>query len=234
MPLTVTVALLVGREPAQRYSLYHGYADSIWRVGATPVVLTPPPSSLAAIDRYVEAALSCDAICLTGGDDVDPRLYGEEPSEHVTQLDAGRDAAELAAVRAAVDAGIPVLGICRGIQLIAVALGGSLHQDLPTAGYPGHWEESRQAEPVHRVTAEAGSLALTALAGATSVNSIHHQAVRDPGPLLSATARAEDGVIEAVETTGVLGIQWHPERLAGVDERHLAPFRWLAGSRVPA
>jgi putative glutamine amidotransferase len=233
MPLTATVALLVGREPALRYSLHHGYADSIWRVGATPLVLTPPPS-LAGVERYVEAALSCDAICVTGGGDLDPRLYGEEPVEQVMQVDAGRDAAEVAAVRAAVDAGVPVLGICRGIQLIGVALGGSLCQDLPAAGYRGHWEEERQTSAVHEVTASPGSVALAALAGATSVNSIHHQAVRDPGPLLSATAWSADGVIEAVEATGVLGIQWHPERLAGVDERHLAAFSWLAGKRVPA
>jgi putative glutamine amidotransferase len=233
MPLSATVAVLVGREPALRYSLHRGYADGVWRVGATPLVLTPPPSS-SDIERYVDAALSCDAICATGGDDVDPRLYGEEPAEQVTQVDAGRDGAEIAAVRAAVAAGIPVLGICRGIQLIAVALGGTLYQDLPAAGYLGHWEEERPTSPVHAVTASPGSAALAALAGATSVNSIHHQAVRDPGPMLSATAWSDDGVIEAVETTGVLGVQWHPERLAAVDARHLAPFRWLAGSRVSA
>ena len=233
MSLSPTVALLVGREPALRYSLHHGYADSVWRVGATPLVLTPPPSP-SDIERYVEAALSCSAICATGGDDVDPRLYGEEPSPEITKVDAGRDAAEIAVVRAAVEAGVPVLGICRGIQLIAVALGGSLYQDLPAAGYPGHWEEERPASAVHAVTAAAGSVAQTVLAGATSVNSIHHQAVRSVGPSLSATAWSGDGMIEAVETTGVLGVQWHPERLAAVDERHLAPFHWLAGSRVPA
>jgi putative glutamine amidotransferase len=220
------VALLVGREPAHRYSVHHGYVDALWASGATPVLLAPPPD-LAAIDRYVEAALACDALCVTGGGDVDPTLYGATPEDGLMDVDPHRDAAEVAAVRAAVAAGHAVLGVCRGVQVVAVAFGGSLHQDLPRAGFIGHWAIEREYVPAHSLDVEPGSAALAALGGGAQVNSIHHQAVRDPGPDLTATAWSPDGVIEAVEAPGVLGVQWHPERLWPTDERHIAPFRWL-------
>ncbi|MHB8466252.1 MAG: gamma-glutamyl-gamma-aminobutyrate hydrolase family protein [Acidimicrobiales bacterium] len=227
-----TVALLVGRDPAHRYSLHRGYADAVWRVGATPLVFVPPLDA-AGVERYVDAVVGCDAVCATGGGDIDPRRYGEDPLAGLQDVDAGRDAAEVAAVVAAVDAHRPVLGICRGIQLLAVAFGGRLHQDLPTAGHPGHWQEERQHEPVHALATVPGSLAEAVLGGTAQVNSIHHQAVKDPGARLVATAWADDGVIEAVESDRVLGIQWHPERMAHLDERHLAPFRWLTGADNP-
>jgi putative glutamine amidotransferase len=219
-----TVALLVGREPSHRFSVHRGYPDAVWAVGATPVALLPP-SGPDAIERYVDAALRCDAVCATGGGDV---LI--EPAEGLMDTDPLRDAAESAAVLAAVAAGRPLLGVCRGIQLITVALGGTLHRDLPVAGFTGHWEEQRQYEPVHSIDADHGSAAHAALGGAGTVNSIHHQAVADPGRALRASAWSGDGVIEAVEAPGVLGVQWHPERLAGSDHRHLAPFRWLVAA----
>ena len=221
-----TVALLVGRDPAHRYSLHRGYADAVWAAGATPVVLVPPASA-AAVERFVAAALACDAVCATGGGDVSPLRYGGAVSDALMDVDDLRDAAEIATVVACLDARRPLLGICRGIQVIAVATGGTLVADLPTAAHPGHWEEERQHSPVHAVDAVTGSAAAAALGGATEVNSIHHQAVATPGPLLSVTATAPDGVIEAVEAPGVLGIQWHPERLFETDGRHLACFRWL-------
>lgn len=219
------VALLVGRDPAHRYSLHRGYVDAVWAVGATPIVLTPPPAG--GLDRYLEAVTGCDALCVTGGGDVEPARYGAPDAGPTMDVDPLRDAAELAAVDAALAAGATVLGICRGIQVLAVAHGGTLHTDLPTAGFNGHWEEERQHEPVHPVHVDAGTNAERALAGATVVNSIHHQAVRDPGPRLRVSARSDDGVIEAIESAQVLGVQWHPERLFASDDRHLAPFRWL-------
>jgi putative glutamine amidotransferase len=105
-------------------------------------------------------------------------------------------------------------------------MGGRLVTDLPDAGFEGHWQEARQCEPVHAVEAERGSLARAALGGARDVNSIHHQAVADPGRL-QVTACSADGVVEALEGPGILGVQWHPERLLATDPRHLAPFRWL-------
>ncbi len=220
--------MLIGREPAQRYSVYRGYADAVWAVDATPVLLVPPPGD--AVDRVVTAALTCDALCLTGGGDVDPRHYGEEPLDVLMDLDHGRDVAEMAVVAAMRGAGRPMLGICRGTQSLTVALGGTLRQDLPREGFCGHWAEDRQHAPVHDVAADPSTVALRALGGASSVNSIHHQAVRDPGPVLRAAAWSDDGIIEAVEADGVLGVQWHPERLVAADVRHLAPFRWLVSA----
>jgi putative glutamine amidotransferase len=219
-----TVALLVGREPPHRYSVHRGYADAVWAIGATPVILVPPTEP-AGLDRFVAAATACGAVCVTGGGDV-----AIDPVDGLMDPDPLRDAAESAAVRTAVDASVPVLGICRGIQLVAVAFGGVLHRDLPSAGFAGHWEEERQCEPVHGIVAERHSVAAQVLGPIARVNSIHHQAVRDPGPSLTATAWSDDGVIEAIEAPGVLGLQWHPERLWSADDRHLAPFRWLAAA----
>jgi putative glutamine amidotransferase len=194
-----------------------------------PVVLTPPPAG-AALARFLEMVSDCDALLLIGGGDVNPSAYGESAVARLLDVDSARDHAEIEAACLTVAAGRPLLGICRGLQVMTVALHGTLHQDLTAAGYPGHWEEERQHEPVHAVYSDDRTLARLALAGATEVNSIHHQAVRDPGPQLRATAWSEDGVIEAVEGSGVLGVQWHPERLANHDARHLAPFIWLLES----
>jgi putative glutamine amidotransferase len=169
-------------------------------------------------------------VCVTGGGDVEPARYGQRPAVPLMDVDPARDVAETAVVRACVATGVAVLGICRGIQMLSVALGGALHQDLAHAGFDGHWEEERQCEAVHPVEADPGSLAAGSLAGAAAVNSIHHQAVSEPGPRLRATAWSADGVIEAVEGPGLLGVQWHPERLFARDQRHLAPFRWLVAA----
>jgi putative glutamine amidotransferase len=225
-----TIALLVGREPELRYSLHRGYVDAVWAAGAMPVVLAPPPAG-ADLGRFVEYVASCDALLLTGGGDIDPGAYGEAATVPLMSVDAGRDAAELAATRAALDAGLPILGICRGIQLLAVAGGGALHQDLATAGFTGHhWEEERQHEAVHVVEVSAGTIAASVVPEDRRVNSIHHQGVKAVGADLAITARSEDGVVEAIEGDRVLGVQWHPERLFATDARHLAPFAWLLGA----
>jgi putative glutamine amidotransferase len=223
-----TIAVLIGRQPVERYSVHRGYVDALWAVGAVPLLV--PAGAGASLDRCLDVVAGVDALLMTGGGDVDPAAYGEQAGALVQEVDADRDRVEIAMVLAARRRGIPVLGICRGIQLLAAALGGTLVADLPSAGFDGHWEEAEQCQPVHSVDADAGSLASMALAGAIEVNSIHHQAVADPGPELTATAWGADGVIEAVEDDGALGVQWHPERLLDFDRRHLAPFRWLVST----
>jgi len=226
-----TVAVLIGTEPAHRHSIHRAYADAVWAAGATPLLLPSPPA--AARGRFVDAALERDAIMLTGGGDVDPSAYGEEAGPAVAEIDGERDAAEIAVVSAATESGVPVLGICRGIQLLAVAAGGRLFQHLPDSGYSGHWDEQRQYAPVHGIRAERGSLAELVLEGNVDVNSIHHQGVADPGRL-RATAWSPDGLIEAIEGERTLGVQWHPERLLAGSGGHLGVFRWLAHAAVPA
>jgi putative glutamine amidotransferase len=219
------VAVLIGREPDERYSVHRGYLDGLWAVGAVPVLVPTGPDEThgGALDLVDRA----DALLVTGGGDVDPRTYGGAPGETLMSVDDTRDRIELAAVHVAHGQGRRVLGICRGAQVVAVAFGATLHQDLPTAGFTRHhWEEERQYEPVHALDVEPGSLAERALAGATKVNSIHHQAVLEPGSL-RVTARSDDGVVEAVESDNVLGVQWHPERLLGYDPRQVAAFEWL-------
>ncbi len=143
------------------------------------------------------------------------------------EVDPARDTTEVCVVNAALEQGKRVLGVCRGAQLLAVMGGGTLILDLPAKGIEGHWNEVRQYEPVHGIHADHDSIAAGVLGNLSEVNSIHHQAIADPGQTLRATAWSPDGVIEAVEGPGILGVQWHPERMFGIDDRHLAPFTWV-------
>ncbi|HAN70339.1 MAG TPA: gamma-glutamyl-gamma-aminobutyrate hydrolase [Actinobacteria bacterium] len=197
------------------------YVDLLQQAGARVVILPPDPDP-EALDRL-------DGLVLVGGADVDSRLYGEEP--HVT-ADAPRetrDASELALYRRARDLEMPVLGICRGLQIMAVAHGGRLHQNVPDIeGLSIHRE--RPGEFVdHGATFIDGTLGARIFGSEPMVvNSSHHQAVADPGSLL-VCARADDGSIEACEdptATFVLGVQWHPEHpdRRSVDRRMLVAF----------
>jgi putative glutamine amidotransferase len=217
------VAIVIGYEPAERFSVHRGYIDAVVAVGAVPLVV---PAAGPAHERLLDTIAGADALLLTGGGDVDPGLYGSARAPEVTEVDPARDTLEVWSYITMRQRGRRVLGVCRGIQVMAVAAGGTLHQDLPSTGYDGHWIREREYEPVHAVTADAGTAAALALAGATKVNSIHHQAVLDAGDL-RPTAWSDDGVIEAIEGQDALGVQWHPERLLDSDARHLAPFQWL-------
>jgi putative glutamine amidotransferase len=219
------VGIVIGRYPPERFSLHRGYVDGLCALGVTPVII--PAGGACGHSVAVELIEDCDALLATGGGDLEPSTYAARTSADLMEVDPGRDAIDLWAVREFQARGRPVLGICRGAQTIAVATGGTLVPDLPDAGVVGHWDEARQYEPVHDVEADPGSQAADALAGATRVNSIHHQAIADPGAVLRATAWSRDGVIEAAEAPGLLALQWHPERLLEHDSRHLAPFEWL-------
>jgi putative glutamine amidotransferase len=164
-------------------------------------------------------------LLLTGGEDVDPVHYGAEPHRALGEVHAGRDAFELALVRAARERRIPTLAICRGVQIANVALGGTLVQDLPSEwpeplAHDGDWERGTR---VHAVHVTAGSR-LAGLLGDVrlDINSLHHQAVGTVAPGLTSVAYAPDGVVEAVEWTGndwwMEGVQWHPEELTRTKE----------------
>jgi putative glutamine amidotransferase len=233
---TPLVAVLTGHFPADRAGVHRTYLNAIWLAGGQPVILSPPPPG--ALNRALDVIEQCDALLITGGGDVEPGRYGETASVELMQVDEARDTFELAAADRSVAARRPLLGICRGLQVLTVALGGRLHQDVPTAGFHDHWDDANAHSPVHGIRSTPGSLAARALAGRAKVNSIHHQAVADPGPHLVATAWSDDGLIEAVESGEggpLLGLQWHPERLACPpepargDHGHLAAFEWLLG-----
>jgi putative glutamine amidotransferase len=190
--------------------LTHDYLLRVQEAGAIPVML-PPIGALphAILDRV-------DGLLLTGGEDVEPAHYGQGPSPKLGAVDPLRDALELGLAAEAARRGMPVLAICRGLQVLNVALGGTLVQDLPSErpSEIAHRQEAPSTEPSHPVTLAPESR-LAELAGTERlmVNSFHHQAAAEVAPRLRAVAWAEDGVIEALEGTEgfMLGLQWHPE-----------------------
>jgi len=212
-------------EPTLLHTASRNYVDSVIRAGGAPVVLPVVDPSLAA-----EVVARLDGLILTGGGDVDPAAYGEAASPQTNNVDGARDAWESACLRAALDQRLPVLAICRGAQVLNVALGGGLIQDVPTATGARHGWASRSDEHVHTICLEPGSR-LARLLGGTEIgaNSLHHQAVGRLGQGVRAVGWAPDGTIEAVEVEGrpeVVAVQWHPE-LLGEDERHQRLFRDL-------
>ena len=189
------------------------YALAVQRAGGRPVLLLPDPEDT----RDPEGVLGMiDALIVTGGaGDVEPALYGQEPHPETGPVQQERDAYEVALVRAAIERRMPVLGICRGMQILNVVYGGGIEQHLPDV--VGH-EDHRHTPGTfadHEVDLEAGSLAARA-AGAerTPVKSHHHQGVREIGDGLVVTGRSDDDTVEAIEDPScpfVLGVLWHPE-----------------------
>jgi len=205
-----------------------GYVDAVTRSGGRPVVL--PPTDLA--DDPVLDVL--DGLLLAGGADIDPARYGDRAHPATTGLRTDRDAAELALLRRADEVDLPVLGVCRGMQLMVVAAGGRLVQHLPdVVGHEGHRPApGRYGE--HSVDLAAGSLAATLLGPRARVRSYHHQGVADAG-VLTVSGHAEDGTVEAVEDPArrfALGVLWHPEA-AEDDDRVVAGLVDAAGRRRP-
>lgn len=221
------VAIVVGLTD-HTLSMHRSYADCVLAAGGVPVLV--PAVDGQDGERLERALSSADALLLAGGGDIQPHLYGAAPLTTLDHVDPVRDEVELRALSWARHTGVRVLGICRGAQLMAVASGGALVQDLPAAGYELH-VDVRHDRPYaglqHAVKAEPGSVAERLLAGMEQVNSHHHQAVADVGEGLVATAWSADGVIEAIEGPNLLGVQWHPESSAASDDRNVRPFRWL-------
>lgn len=201
---------------AERTGLNSAYVRSVVAAGGVPLMLSPlmgPSFAARALDGV-------DGLILTGGEDVDPAWYNTELSPLTNPPDRQRDLFELALFAAARQRELPILGICRGIQLINVALGGTLYQDLPSErpGRVDHNRSGARADRSHAIRLTPGSLAAQALGTASlRVNSFHHQAVRDLAPKLVATGWSEDELIEAVEHAEgepwMLAVQWHPEEM---------------------
>jgi putative glutamine amidotransferase len=201
---------------AERTGLNSAYVRSVLAAGGVPVMLSPllgPSFAARSLDGV-------DGLVLTGGEDMDPAWYQAEPHPKANPPSRERDLFELALFAAARQRELPILGICRGIQVVNVALGGTLWQDLPSErpGAVDHYPEAARSERTHLVRLQPGSLAASALGGTEiRVNSFHHQAVRDLAPKLVATGWSEEGLIEAVEAAPgqpwLLAVQWHPEEM---------------------
>lgn len=207
--------------------LAEGYYQSVVDAGATPVVL-PPTEDLDVLATMLD---SLDGLILSGGGDINPLFFGEEPSPALHGINPRRDKCELMLTRLAFDRQMPILGICRGCQMLAAALDGSVWQDIPSPTIK-HSQDLDRSYASHSVSLAEGSL-LRDIFGeeALAVNSFHHQAVREAGPHLRVAATAPDGVIEAVESSeqkSIIGVQWHPECFGLRGDNSMRPlFLWL-------
>jgi putative glutamine amidotransferase len=211
----------------RRYFLGRAYVDAVLDAGGLPILL---PHAAAAAGAYLALL---DGLLVTGGAfDVPPELYGETRREVCGPTKPERTAFEKDLLEAALAARLPVLGVCGGMQLMNVVRGGTLYQDLvKDAGRPGHEQPPPKDVPIHEALIAAGTqLAALIGTGPLAVNSTHHQAVKDPGAGVLVSARAPDGVIEAIELPDqpfALGVQWHPEATLRGDPRQAGLYRGL-------
>jgi putative glutamine amidotransferase len=212
--LTTTIDPNGGQGQA-RVTVHANYLHVLQRAGVTPSLVTPAhePGAVAALVR------AANGLVLSGGEDVEPARYGEDPIPQLGEVNPARDAMEWRALDVALALDMPVLGICRGMQVLNVYLGGTLYQDLPTqrGDMINHEQDGPWGHHQHHVQCTDGSHLQRILGDCMplEINSFHHQAVKGLAPGLRCTAQAEDGLIEGIESENhhwVLGVQWHPER----------------------
>lgn len=216
--------------------LRQDYLRSVEKAGGLPLALAPLEAGLAP-----ELLERLHGLVLSGGSDVDPTLYGEPPHPKLGRVVRERDDFELALTREALRRELPILAICRGLQVLNVATGGTLIQDIPSqvSGAGNHDPERKRWETAHEVRILAGTR-LRAILGrdVVAVNSFHHQAVKIPGSGLVVAARsAEDRIVEAIEGPGrrfVLGVQWHPEGFWNQKENFWSLFEALVAAAETA
>jgi putative glutamine amidotransferase len=213
------IGITVGMNGEGRYVLSRDYPEAVAAAGGKPVLLPLEARDLGGMD----------GLLLSGGGDIAPDLYGEDPRAELRGVDRKRDEYELSLTREVLRSRIPVLAICRGIQVLAVAAQGRLIQDLSQMGDINHWQTAPRPQPHHWVEVLTGTR-LRDILGVDRlfVNSFHHQAVAQVPPGFRIAARSSDGVIEAIESQGenfVLGVQWHPECMWRSDPLALRIFQ---------
>lgn len=191
------------------------YVQAVVRAGGIPYIIPIVPSE-DVIKAQVE---NVDAIIMSGGQDVNPLLYGEEPKPELGGLLPKRDTFDMALIKTALEMKKPILGICRGEQILNVTMGGTLYQDLKyiPGWFVKHNQQNLPDFPTHSVEVEKDSKLAEIIGTENYVNSFHHLAIKDVAPGFKVVARAKDGVIEGIEKEGdlfVLAVQWHPEMLA--------------------
>jgi len=228
VPANVLVEKAGAFPGTERAYVNQDYLDAIARAGALPIVLPMAPEAVPAQLALV------DGLLFSGGVDLDPLTYGEQPAQGLGEVFQDMDRHQLALAREAAALGLPMLGICRGIQLLNVAFGGTLHQDLEALPPPvlQHVQKGWRHAPSHTVELLDGTR-LRAMFGQPSIgaNSFHHQAVKDLAPGFRVSARTADGVVEGIESTDgafVVAVQWHPEGMVGRHPEMMVLFRELA------
>lgn len=234
LPITSTkpVIGITGNYQNGAALLNEGYILSVLRAGGTPLII-PPHEDIEALLSVLE---TIDALILSGGADVNPLFLGEEPSKQLSNINPQRDWQELMLCQLAMNRQIPILGICRGMQVLNLAMGGTVWQDI----YSGtnkellkHSQDLDKRYASHSVSIEEGSVLSQLFHHSTQlfVNSFHHQAVKDVAHGFKVTATAPDGIIEAMESTeykSVIGVQWHPECFIQREDTSMMPlFHWL-------
>lgn len=213
IPSTTTIdkGILMGTE---RTYVCSDYVKAIDNANATPVILPLIPEE-ESIKKYLEF---CDGIIITGGDDISPKYYNDVTSGYCGMLDLNRDSFDYLVIKEAINKKIPILGICRGMQMINVYFGGSLYQDitLNSSFNIGHSQKSKKEVPTHNVTVSKDSMLYNIFGDEVWVNSFHHQAIKELGKGLIATGYSSDGLVEIIEepSCNIIGVQWHPEMMA--------------------
>ena len=216
---------ITGNFGEETCKLREDYYKAVVQAGGIPVII-PPVNNTDVIINTLE---HIDGLLLSGGGDYNPLFCGEEPSPRLGGINCKRDLPELLITQLAYNRQLPILGICRGIQTLAIALGGKVSQDISDTAKVKHSQDADRGEPTHSINIEKESTLyhLFDQQETICVNSFHHQAVSDPGQRFHITARATDGIIEAMESQefkSIIGVQWHPECM-GTDGQPL--FRWL-------
>lgn len=221
--IAVTTDAVLGAHPAINMNAAdmapNEIKNAIVAAGGIPIIL-PYPDDATFAEEVAQAVLPLfDGLILPGGPDVSPPNYGEEPIAQIQDTAYHNDAFQIALIRAAVAAGKPILGICRGLQILNVAMGGTLYQDLATTNpdaYIAHHQLAYGGYPTHHVMTETASHIHRLVGARQFVNSRHHQSVRQVAPTMQVSARAADAVVEAIESregNQLLAVQWHPENL---------------------
>ena len=221
---------ITGNYNQETCTLAEGYYQSVLKAGGIPFIIPP----FYETDRLGELLDRLDGIIFSGGGDINPLLLGEEPIKELHSITPERDLQELLLARLAYDRQIPMLGICKGIQIINAALGGTNYQDIHTQ-MEGirikHSQDQDRRYPSHQVSITDGSILAKLFGTELAVNSFHHQACKTAAPCLTVTAMSTDGVIEAVESNefkSILGVQWHPETYILRNSTEMLPiFEWL-------
>ena len=221
---------ITGNYNQETCTLAEGYYQSVLKAGGIPFIIPP----FYETDRLGELLDRLDGIIFSGGGDINPLLLGEEPVKELHSITPERDQQELLLARLAYDRQIPMLGICKGIQVINAALGGTNYQDIHTQ-MEGirikHSQDQDRRYPSHQVNLTKGSILEKLFGTELAVNSFHHQACKEAAPGLKVTAMSADGVIEAIESTAfksIMGVQWHPETYILRNSKEMLPiFEWL-------